>query len=80
MNHKKLLKSTRNKKTKHNKIAIIARCKLNSVEALISQALRNSEINHGDATTVINEEENYKRLKENIRMIKYQRSCPEKKN
>ena len=38
---KKLLKTTRNKKKKHNKIVILARSKLNSIESKISEALMN---------------------------------------
>ena len=34
---KKLLKITRNKKKKHNKIVILARSKLNSIEGKISE-------------------------------------------
>ena len=41
---KKLLKTTRNKKKKHNKIGILARNKLNSIESKISEALINNEI------------------------------------
>ena len=36
---KKFLKATRNKKKKHNKIAMLARSKLNSIESKISEAL-----------------------------------------
>ena len=36
---KKLLKATRNKKKKHNKIVMFARSKLNSIEGKISEAL-----------------------------------------
>ena len=45
---KKLLKTTRNKKKKHNKIIMLARIKLNSIESKVSEALINSEINHED--------------------------------
>ena len=38
---KKLLKTTRNKKKKHNKIVMLARSKLNSTESKISEALIN---------------------------------------
>ena len=55
---KKLLKTTRNKKKKHNKIVMLARSKLNSVERKISEVLINSEISHGDLLTIINEERN----------------------
>ena len=43
---KKLLKIARNKKKKHNKIVILARSKLNSIESKISKALINNEVNH----------------------------------
>ena len=39
---KKLLKTTRNKKKKHNKIVMLARSKLNSIEIKISEALMNN--------------------------------------
>ena len=45
---KKLLKTTRNKKKKHNKIVMLARSKLNSIENKISEALINNEISHED--------------------------------
>ena len=69
---KKLLKVTRNKKKKHNKTAMLARRKLNSVEGKISEALINNQISHEDFITIINEEKKYRELKENIGMIKGQ--------
>ena len=51
-----LLKTTRNKKKKHNKIVMLARSKLNSIESKISEALTNNEISHEDFMTIINEE------------------------
>ena len=45
---KKLLKTTRNKKKKHNKIVMLARSKLNSIESKISEALINNKISHKD--------------------------------
>ena len=41
---KKLLTTTRNKKKKHNKIVILARSKLNSIESKISETLKNNEV------------------------------------
>ena len=41
---KKLLKTTRNKKRKQNKIVMLARSKLSSIESKISEALINNEI------------------------------------
>ena len=57
---KKLLKTTRNKKKKHNKIVMLARSKLNSIESKISEALINNEISHEDFITIINEKKNIK--------------------
>ena len=69
---KKLLKTTRNKKKKHNKIIMLAGNKLNSIESKISEALINNQISHEDFLTIINEEKNYRELKESIRMMKGQ--------
>ena len=43
---KKLLSITRNKKDKHDKILVLTKCKLNSIETLVSQALIDMEISH----------------------------------
>ena len=75
---KKFLKTTRNKKKKHNKIVMLARSKLNSIESKISEALINNEISHEDFMTIINEEKKYRELKESIRMMNSQRSDVEK--
>ena len=77
---KKLLKTTRNKKKKHNKIIMLARSKLNSIESKISEALINNEISHEDFMTILNEEKKYRELKESIRMMNSQRSDVEKIN
>ena len=70
---KKLLKGTRNKKKKHNKIFMLARSKLNSIESKISEALRSNQISHEDFITIINEENIYRELKEKIRMMKVEK-------
>ena len=75
---KKLLKATQNKKKKHNKIFILARGKLDSIESKTSQALLNNEISHEDFMTTINKERKYRELKESIRMRNSQRSNAEK--
>ena len=51
---------------------MLARGKLNSVESKMSEALINSQIINEDFKTIINEEKNYKELKESIRIIKGQ--------
>ena len=56
---KRFLKTIRNKKKKHNKNAMLARTKLNSIESKISEAFINNEISHEDFTTILNEEKKY---------------------
>ena len=75
---KKFLKTTRNKKKKHNKTVMLARSKLNSIESKISEALMDNEISHEDFETIINEEKKYRELKESIRMTNSQRNDVEK--
>ena len=60
---KKLLKTTRNSKRNHNKIIMLARSKLNSIESKIPEALISSENSHEDFTTIINEEKKILRIK-----------------
>ena len=77
---KKLLKTTRNKKKKHNKIVMLAKSKLNSIESKISEALINNEISNEDLMTIINEKIKYRELKESIRMMNSQGTDVEKIN
>ena len=63
---------------KHNKIVMLAKSKLNSIESKISEALINNEISHEDFMTIINEEKKYRELKESIRMMNSHRSDAEK--
>ena len=51
---------------------MLARSKFNSIEIKISETLMNNQISHEDFMTIINEERNYRELKESIRMIKVQ--------
>ena len=55
---KNLLKTTRNTREKHNKIVMLARSKLNSIESKMSGPLLNNEISHEYLMTIINEEKN----------------------
>ena len=64
-----LLKTTKNKKKKHNKIVMLARSKLNNIESKISEALINNEISHEDFMMIINEEKKYRELKESVKMM-----------
>ena len=54
---KKLLSITRNKKKKHDQILMLAKSKLDSIEALVSQALINMEISHEEFNAIIREKE-----------------------
>ena len=49
---------------------MLARSKLNSIETLISQALIDLEMNYEEYKSIINEEKNYRSLKENVSMMK----------
>ena len=60
---KELLKTIRTKKKKQNKIVILARSKLNSIESKITEALINNEISHENFMAIINEEKKYQELK-----------------
>ena len=56
---------------------MLAKIKLNSIEKLISEPLIDLEIIHEEYKSIIDEEENNRRLKENIRMIK---DCDDEKD
>ena len=60
---KKLLSLTRNKKKKHDNILMLARNKLNSIEALVSQALIYMEISHEEFVTILGEKNIYEKMK-----------------
>ena len=53
---KKLLSITRNKKKQNNKILVLAKSKLKSIETLVSQALPDMEISHEEFITILNAE------------------------
>ena len=57
---KKLLNITRNKKKKHDKILMLAKSKLNSIETLVlSQALIDMETSHEEYIAILNEKDIY---------------------
>ena len=63
---KSLLKLTKKRKKKHNKIIVLAKTKLNMIDTLLSSALNDSEISHEEFTNIINEANIYENIKENI--------------
>ena len=66
---KKSLSITRKKKTKHDKILMLAKSKLDSIETLVSQALIDMEISHEEFNVIIREKGKYERMKENVRNV-----------
>ena len=64
---KKLLNITRKKKKKHDKILMLAKSKLNSIDTLISQALIDMDISHEEFITILKEKDKYEKMKENLR-------------
>ena len=66
---KELLNITRNKKKKHDKILMLAKSKLNSIENLVSQALIDMEISHEEFNAIIKEKQKYERMKEMVRNV-----------
>ena len=63
---KKLLDITRRKRKKYDKILMIAKSKLNSINTLISQALIDINISHEEFITILKEKDRYEIMKENL--------------
>ena len=59
---------------------MLARSKLNSIESKVSEAIINNEISHHHFIIIINEDRNYRELKESIGIMNSQRSDTEKIN
>ena len=66
---KKLLSITRNKNKKHDKVLMLTKSKLDSIETLLSQALIDMEISHEEFNAIIREKQKYERMKENVRNV-----------
>ena len=64
---KSLLKVTKKRKNKHNKIIVLAKSKLNTIETLLSSALNDSKISHEVFTSIVTEKNIYENIKENIK-------------
>ena len=61
---KSLLKLTKKRKKKHNKIIV-----LNTIDTLLSSALNDSEISHEEFNNIITEANIYENIKENIKEL-----------
>ena len=64
-----MLKLTKKRKKKHNKIIVLAKNKLNMIDTLLSSALNDSKISHEEFTNTINEANIYENIKENIKEL-----------
>ena len=67
---KSLLKLTKKRKKKHNKIIILAKNKLNMIDTLLSSALNDSEIIHEEFTNIIMKQIFMKILKKILRNLR----------
>ena len=66
---KSLLKLTKKRKKKHNKIIALAKNKLNTIDTLLSSALNDSKISHEEFSNIINEANIYEDIKRNIKKL-----------
>ena len=62
-----MLKVTKKRKKKHNKIIALTKSKLNTIDTLLSSALNDSKISHEDFPNIITEKNIYENIKENIK-------------
>ena len=73
-----LLKVTKKRKKKHNKIIALAKNKLNTIDTLLSSALNDSEIRHEEFSNIITEANIYENIKRNIKELTAEPSTKEK--
>ena len=62
-----MVNTTRDKKKNHEKILMLAKSKLNSIETLISQAVMDIQIIHREFITIFKEKDIYEKMKDNLR-------------
>ena len=69
---KKYKSVIKKKKKKHDKIVLLGKSKLNSVEVLISKALIDSNISHDEFVLINNVRKEHDDIKEEIKNLKTQ--------
>ena len=52
-----------------NKILMLAKIKLNSIETFVSQALIHMEIIHEKSVKILKDKDKYEKMKENVRNV-----------
>ena len=73
-----MLKVTKKRKKKHNKLIAVAKNKLNTIDTLLSSALNDSAICHEEFSNIITEANIYENIKENIKEFTTEPSTKEK--
>ena len=76
---KSLLKLTKKRKKKYNKIIALVKNELNTIDTFLSSALNNSKISHKEFTNIIIETNINEDIKENIKELTTE-SSEEKKS
>ena len=67
---KKCKSTIKKKKKKHDKIVLLAKTKLNSIEVLVSKALANSNVSHDEFVLINYMLQEYDDMKEEIKFLK----------
>ena len=70
MSRTRLNSIIKNKKKKHDKIVLLAKPRLNSIEVLISKALMDSNISHEGFVLINNVLKEYDHMKKEIKSFK----------
>ena len=68
--NKLLLRITKKRKKRHNKVIALAKSKLNTIDMLLSSELIDFKTSHEEFTNTIAEKNMYENMKENIKEIK----------
>ena len=60
------MSSIRRNNRKHDKVLMLAKSKLNSIEILVYQALTDMKLSHNEFIRILEEKHKYKKIKENL--------------
>ena len=64
-----MLSITRSKKKKHDKILMLAKSKLNSIETLVSQALIDMQISNEEFNVILKEKIFFENIEKNVKYV-----------
>ena len=73
--NKSLLRVTKKRKKKYNKIVALAKSKLNMIDTLLSSALNNFKISHEEFTNIITEKNIYENIKDTAERSSLERTA-----